>query len=78
MIRDEFRVHSMAAGKRRRVAAARTPNGVETVRVHPEVWRIALEAAGGDLRRIQVLSGTDVRVTNQAPPELRYGPSRRR
>lgn len=69
MIREEFRVHSLAAGKRRRVRRAPAPT-FSSVRVLPAVWRCALVLADGDPRRIEVRSATEVVVRNQ-----RGGPS---
>lgn len=33
--------------------------------VDPEVWRVALEAAGGDVRRLEVRSPLEVMVRNR-------------
>jgi hypothetical protein len=37
---------------------------VVTVQVNPLLWAAALEAAGGDVRRIEVLSPAEVRIWN--------------
>ena len=73
MIRDEFKVHTLAAGRRRRRARTGRGDRVDVMRVHPDVWRTALAIADGDLRRLDVISPTDVRVTNHAARDGRSG-----
>lgn len=36
------------------------------MKVHPEVWRLAVEAADGEVWRIEILSETEVRVHNNS------------
>lgn len=65
MIRDEFKVHSMAAGKRRRKVTVESPEpGVTSVMVDPNVWSTAKRLADGDLHRIRVVGPTEVVVAN--------------
>lgn len=66
MVRDEFRLHSTAGGKRRRTRnpAQQPASRLVTVKVHPEVWQTAYGLSGGDTRRIQIISPDEVLVTN--------------
>ncbi len=53
---------------RRPTPARSHPTPIWTVRVHPEVWSLALTLAGGDVRRLVVASPTEVYV--DLPVEL--------
>lgn len=61
---DSFRVHTYAAGKRKRRTAQHRSSRVTTFAVDARVWATALELANGDVRRIQILSDKEVRVAN--------------
>lgn len=43
----------------------RKAEAVRVIKVDPEVWALALELAGGDVRRLDVISSTEVRVRNR-------------
>lgn len=64
MIREEFRLHGTAGGKRRRPRTRRKGLEVETVQVHPLVWEEAMRRADRDVNRIQIVGPDEVLVTN--------------
>lgn len=51
-------------------APSRQRNPVTASQVHPEVMAVAFNLAGGDPRRLKIVSTTEVLVTN-APREIR-------
>jgi hypothetical protein len=57
-------VHALAAARRRFSRAPRS-GSVQVVRVDPRVYALALDMAGNDPSRLQVLSSTSVLVLNQ-------------
>lgn len=64
----DFKLHTGAAGAEVRPSrnGSKPRNGpVTTRKVDPVVWRSALEAAGGDTKRLRVVSVTSVIVLNQ-------------
>lgn len=65
-VRDEFKVHSMAAGKRRRTTRPSRIQNHSTVVVNRKVWRKAMELADGDFRRIEVVGPETVVVHNKS------------
>jgi hypothetical protein len=60
----DYRVHGLAAGRYPRRRPPR-PQPVATVRVVPVVMAEAIRLAGGDPRRIEVWSATEVIVRNR-------------
>jgi hypothetical protein len=59
-----YRLHRDAAlrtGRRR----APTPGPVTTITVDRDLWAVALRAAGGDARRIEIKSATSVIIWNR-------------
>ncbi len=60
---DSFHLHAYAAAKRRKRQRSRS-GPVIVVTVHREVWETALQAANGDVRRIRIISSTEVIVAN--------------
>lgn len=56
-------VHRLAAARRRRRAPRRTAP-VTVTRVDPQVWRIAIRLAKGDMGRLRVVDSTSVVVIN--------------
>jgi hypothetical protein len=63
MIRDEFQVEHWAVAKRRRWRKAKEPD-IYVTQIHLQVWRTALALAGGDPRRLEIISETEVVVRN--------------
>lgn len=61
-----FQLARYAAAKRpaRRKPRKAPEAPVGHVKVNREVWGAALKAAGGDPRRIEIISATEVRITN--------------
>jgi hypothetical protein len=59
---DDFRLHTLAAGKRR--PRHRSNSGRVTTVVHP-AWVPALKLAGGDVSRLRILDGRTVLITNR-------------
>lgn len=48
-----------------RTRAARPPTPeVETTQINPAVWRAAMQLAGGDASRLEIISTSEVRVRN--------------
>ncbi len=62
MIRDDFKIHRDAAGRRPRQRPTVTASRPITTRVDPRVWQVVRALCGGDMSRVQVISPTDVRV----------------
>jgi hypothetical protein len=62
---DAFEVHSYAAARNATLSNARRSGPVSVTRVSAELLAAALVAADGDYRRIQILSATEVLITNQ-------------
>lgn len=62
MIREDFKVHRDAAGKRRAQRPRQTVSRVISTRVDPLVWSAVLRLSGGDMSRVTVISPTEVRV----------------
>ncbi|WP_340376616.1 hypothetical protein U5640_16860 [Streptomyces sp. SS7] len=63
--REERETRRKLISRRRAVtrSRARAQNGrVSVLRVHPEVMKVALQAAGGDASRIRIVSETEVWV----------------
>lgn len=66
MVREEFKVHSLAAAKRRptrRAGRGRSAVEVRTI-ADPLAWRTAAELADGDYTRLQPMADGSVRVLN--------------
>ena len=63
-----FRVHSRAAGKTARRSPRPRSGKVRTPDVHPLAWAKALELAGGDVRRLKVVSYNTVITLNNPRP----------
>ena len=60
----DFQLSRYALGKRKRQPRKPPPPPVGHIRVHRAVWDAALRAAGGNPRRIEIVSETEVRITN--------------
>jgi hypothetical protein len=60
---DSFRLHADAAVRHPRPRPPRS-SPVTVTRVHPVAWALALNAAGGDLRRIIVVNCNELIVQN--------------
>jgi len=50
--------------KRKRRPQRRAASPVQVTRVHPEALALAVELAGGDIRRVQVVDARTVLVRN--------------
>lgn len=64
MIREEFKLHSLAVMKRRPATPGPSNGPVQSTRPNRAVWLHALQLAGGDPHRIEVLSTEAVVVHN--------------
>lgn len=62
-VRPEFQVTRNALAVRGR--RSRVESAVVSIKPDPELWAYALEAAGGDPRRVEVVSPTDLRIHNR-------------
>lgn len=63
-VRSEFQVTRDALAALR-VRRRRAESAVVSIKPDAELWAYALEVAAGDVRRIEVVSPTDVRVHNR-------------
>jgi hypothetical protein len=64
MTDDDFQVHSYAAVKPARSLKRRNSN-LRVFKVNPELWEWAVIAADGDYSRIEIVSETEVIITNR-------------
>jgi hypothetical protein len=70
-MQSAFKLHTNAAMKAPRIAAAPRPGAVETIQVRRDVWQEAQRQADGDPRRLQIISSRKVRILDS-----RYSPPR--
>ena len=70
-------VHRMAGGRYPKRSRRRT-EPVESVRVDPEVWTLALRLAGRNVRRLRVLDEWSVLVLNESADDYEQRMSRQR
>jgi len=60
----EFSQGDIVGPKRERVRSSRSVADNTYVKVHPEVWRLAVKAANNEPWRIEIISETEVYVHN--------------